>query len=262
MRRTSRMPRNVAATLCAAAFTFAAISAYAQSAPDPTPPTTTPDRGSPATPPQAPIYNIYVVASPAAPSEAPKEFVSPSDHHHEGFLLRMGLGAGYFHDSQKVTESGVGGDATISSMGVGIDLAIGGSLSPGLVLGGALLTNTAVEPKVDYGDPGGPSAARVNALILGPFIDYYTRPNGGLHFGGTIGFTAVAIRDRTSPIRAETVRGVAIVPEIGYEWWVGSEWAVGGMLRVVLERATGSRRDVTESDGIAAPSLMLTATFN
>jgi hypothetical protein len=173
----------------------------------------------------------------------------------------MAIGGGYFHDAEKLT-GGVGSNATISAAAAALELSIGGSLSPGLVLGGALLTNTAISPKIDYSDGSEPSKGRVNAVILGPFLDYYTRPSGGLHFGGTIGFVAVAIRDKGSPIDSEQVRGLGIVPEIGYEWWVGPEWGMGGLFRLIVAKAGRTRGDITESDTIVAPSLLFTTTYN
>src|SRR4051794_34540181 len=113
------------------------------------------DPGAPAPPPSpqpAPVYNIYVLAPPPV--------VPLGEHLHEGFFLRMALGFGYFHDRARLNPSGVGTDAAIPAAGTGAEFSMGGSLSQGFVLGGALLTETAVSPTIHYDDGSPPSSAR------------------------------------------------------------------------------------------------------
>src|SRR4051812_18157168 len=83
-------------------------------------------------PPSAPVYNIYVLSPPPP-------VVAPTDHLHEGFLLRMSLGFGYFHDHAKIEPAAAGTEATISAAGLAAEINLGGSVSQSLVLGGTLL---------------------------------------------------------------------------------------------------------------------------
>jgi len=186
----------------------------------------------------------------------------PAEHLHEGFLLRMALGFGYFHDSGNISSSGIGGTATISAAGLAAEISIGGSLSPSFVLGGALLSETAISPAIHYDDGAPPSNGRANAFVLGPFLDYYTRPSGGLHFGGAIGYATMTIRNKASPIDSAQVKGFGVVPEVGYEWWVAPEWGMGGLFRLMVVRAKESAKGAMETDTVVAPSLLFTATYN
>jgi hypothetical protein len=256
------MPTRITAFVSSAALVltarFASAADPGTSAPPPTAPSDpAPPGPAPApagTPPPAPVYNIYVISPPAA--------AAPSvEHLHEGFLLRMALGFGYFHDSAKFRAAGIGGDATISSAAFVAEISIGGSLSPGFVLGGAILDETAISPNIHYdGSPS--SSARANAFVLGPFLDYYTRPTGGLHFGGTLGYATMTMRDKGNPGDSGQMKGFGVVPEVGYEWWVASEWGIGGLFRLLVVRATRSTRDGNETDTVFAPSLLFTATYN
>jgi len=200
------------------------------------------------------VYNIYVISAPAT--------LPPEEHLHEGFLLRMGLGFGYFHDSMTITSSNIGGDASISAGDLGAEISIGGSLGTGFVLGGALLFETAISPAIHYADGSPPDKARANAFVLGPFLDYYTRPSGGLHFGGTIGYATMTVGDRASSRNAAQPKGFGIVPEVGYEWWVASEWGIGGMFQLMVVRVKDTTKRETETDTVVTPSLLFTATYN
>jgi hypothetical protein len=110
------------------------------------------------------VRRLVVMALLAAPSIAhaqapdPTPAVPPSEHAsgsaphtHDGFYMRLGLGAAWGHDSYAVKSIfGPGGKGTISGTGGVFEAAFGGTPHPSWVLGGALLALSFPSPKDTY----------------------------------------------------------------------------------------------------------------
>jgi hypothetical protein len=153
---------------------------------------------------------------------------NPSWRRHDGFYMRMSLGAGGIgarttrSDGSVAFETGAGGSA--------FDFLLGGSPTPGLTLGGGFQFDVG-QRDPETGPDGEPRSATRDAFALaGPFIDVFPAPRGGFHFGGMLGGAALAHSESvdSDPL---TYRGVGGSLWLGYDWWVARQWSLGAMLR-------------------------------
>jgi len=206
---------------------------------------------------------------PPPPVPAP----DPTVHRHDGFYLRLGLGIGTFIANAKPSFGSV--DAT--GTGLAFDIAIGGTPTDGLVIGGVLLTNSAAtvhwkgdairethdgRSKVD-GDSG-------TLGLLGVFADYYPDPTGGFHVQAALGIGTLSFdsnRDVNSrfPPDKWSGGGAGAMLGVGYEAWIAKQWSLGGVFRVLA--VTGSLRAENEDSGSfgakgIAPALLFTGTYH
>src|SRR5579883_1357374 len=121
----------------------------------------------------------HALASPDDPIEqAPR----PGFRTHDGFYFRASLGPAFVATAFRTPTSSV---STASASG---ELAFGGTPSPGLVIGGAIWWTAAPSTTATQGS----IALPLDALVLygvGPFIDWYPDPRGGLHFESGLAMT-------------------------------------------------------------------------
>jgi hypothetical protein len=202
-------------------------------APPPPPP---PAGGQPPPPPvvyqpgpQPQPYGYGAPPPPPPPPPAPP----PGDYLHDGFYLRFALGGGGFTAKGGLEPASTYGDYKISGGGVGMDLAIGGSPVPGLTIGGEYLFQQAVKPTVEAGNVSVTSPNNLNFGLIGPFIDWYPDPEGGFHFGGTLGlaFLGVSNQDGSTSTNSDgstnTITGGGGALGVGYDFWVGRQLSLG-----------------------------------
>jgi hypothetical protein len=69
------------------------------------------------------------------------------------------------------------------------DLLLGAAPSPGIVLGGALFLDSLPSTRFDSG--GISAKTGLSLVTVGPFLDGYPNPRGGLHAGGMLGASVV-----------------------------------------------------------------------
>jgi hypothetical protein len=153
---------------------------------------------------------------------------NPSWRRHDGFYLRMSLGAGGI--GARVTRSDGSAAFETGSGGSAFDFMLGGSPMPGLTLGGGFQFDLG-QRDPETGPDGEPRRATRDAFALvGPFIDVYPDPRGGFHFGGMLGGAALAHSesDDADPL---TYSGAGGSIWLGYDWWVARQWSLGAMLR-------------------------------
>lgn len=163
-------------------------------------------------------------------------------HTHDGFYARVNLGFGMLDTS--IDTPGSGSDLTANGDTLAMDLAIGYSPTPGIVVGGAVLFESL--PSADFDDPSA-SEANASTLLLGPFFDGYPNARKGFHLGGTLGLAQDRL-SRKSVAGFRTAEGFGLAAWIGYDFWVADEWSVGGLLRVMGTRATADADQTTNYD--------------
>lgn len=201
---------------------------------------------------------------------APQRRVTRGNHLHDGFYLRMGLGVANHRSQIEGRMRGTSGyllsdaDATLRGAGAAIDLAIGGTPAPGLVVGVELGGHSVVRPTLSGAD-----AKKLDQLTYSRFaamLDWYPNPQRGLHVQGSLGFatTSYSLRDSVIDQDDRTLTGWAWSLGIGYEAWVGAQWSLGGVLR--LDGAS-LRGDVDRfSDGqrqtMLSPALLVVMTYH
>jgi hypothetical protein len=186
----------------------------------------------------------------------PEAPVQRSYHVHDGFYLRANIGLGAY---------GVRYDDDVNAGGASLafDLMIGGSPSPGFVIGGALLGDFNRNLSVRQGDRD-IGEASVGTGLIGPFVDGFPNSKGGWHLGGMIGLATVRTEDLPGSDEVRTDQGVGGAVFGGYDAWVADEFAIGGLMRFSAAVArsedseTGRKLDSTST----ALTLMFTALYH
>jgi len=189
----------------------------------------------------------------------------------------MGLGFGRLYVKMHSDDSPqLGGsvDGSLAGGGLSFEFALGGTIAPGLVLGGGFWAIGAGKPTMrhlEVGGAGQPNLSPVSAGagLLGPFVDYYVDPKKGLHFQGALGLGSVNV-DRINDasglrvVDKKNAGGLGFMLGGGYEWWVGEQWSLGGILRMVyVSTETSSNAPERWSYiGFAAPELLFVATYH
>ncbi len=158
---------------------------------------------------------------------------------HRGFYLRAALGGGFARDGLSYTGPlGVkypSGEASGGSV-VG-DVALAGSLKPGLFLGGAFFFEQVASPKVTLGGVDVASDVGVGTLLfVGPYVDWYFDPHKGMHLLGSVGGARITTKDKsgnTADQNASPVGG-GLIAGFGYDWWIGEHWSAGVVGRLTF----------------------------
>lgn len=185
----------------------------------------------------------------------------PSEHLHDGFYLRAGLGVA--RPTARLTlASGVVSDLT--GAGVALDLAIGAAPIDGLVfaidLGGF---GVARAGRVDLG--GESIAARdLDVSRLGLLIDVYPAPRRGVHVQGGAGlFSASYALGGAAPSGPFRSTGFGWNLGVGLESWVDAQASIGVVARVDGASLEGAGADGTRGETLhlLAPSVLFAATF-
>jgi len=188
-------------------------------------------------------------------------------HRHDGFYLRLSTGFGPYNES--ISQKGQNPHTTVTGIATVGDFAIGGSLRPGFVLGGAIWSTSvlAADARTDAGEVVPPSAGqRSSYSVIGPWMDYYFNPRGGLHMPVSCGFAVVRGLDAEGVRfnQDNTAFGAGFLVGLGYEWWVSDEWSVGVLGRlagIVATNKDDNGRRWIHAIG-SAPSVLFTVTYN
>ncbi len=174
-------------------------------------------------------------------------------YRHEGFYFAVRSGIGFF----SVRGSGPLGDASIKGLGNAADLAIGGTVAPGLVLGGVFrewstagtfdggppitATRTHFVNGVSTTDPPLTLSgnARATSIEAGAFLDWFPNPERGWHVGASVGIGGVGVTDDSSAMSV----GGGVMGSIfgGYQWWIGPSWSLG--IQGVLSGGSAAKLD-------------------
>lgn len=149
-----------------------------------------------------------------------------------------------------------------------MEISIGGTPSPGVVLGGAVLVNKvfALSSKDDVIDGDEPTLDGVSFSLnaLGAFLDFYPNPKSGLDFHAFVGVGKLATT-RPGPTNIDDPGGVILSGGVGYEWFIAEELSLG-----VHARLTGGSLDVSETGNststttvtVLVPALLVAATYH
>jgi hypothetical protein len=194
--------------------------------------------------------------------------------HHDGFYLRLGGGFTYVSDSVETDEYPLFNDAEGTAKGFGAagELGIGGSVSPGVVLGGGIFSHwlpsleseNAEVANVDVPDIEFDEGA---LWVMGFLVDYYPNPSAGLHLQGSAGLALGSLGDGRSngnlTLDEHSGIGLGLVAGIGHEWWVANNWGLGLLGRFTAAWFTAEDdNDVEWSHFAIAPAILFTATMN
>jgi hypothetical protein len=199
-----------------------------------------------------------------------------ADHLHDGFYLRLGGGIGFVSDSFESEAVPLLGDieGTITGGAAVGELAIGGAVAPGVILGGGFYGHTLPSPTAEDVEAGPVTIEEIefesgNFVLLGPFIDYYFNPERGLHLQGSLGLGLFTLGE--GEINGEpagdggeqTATGFAVMAGIGHEWWISGGWGLGLQGRFSAGWTSGEDdNEVDWNHAVIAPAILFTATMN
>lgn len=170
---------------------------------------------------------------------------------HDGFQFRATLGGGYLHDSESVDGApDANFDASISGGAALLELYLGGTPVPGLVLGGYLSGMSAPGPSAELNDTTLESDDDFSLGLgsIGPYVDFYPDPHGGFHLLGSLGYAQVTFNDGDDTIEQATSSGFTLGGGIGYDAFVTDEWSLGVLGRLGYAWTSHETSGITVND--------------
>lgn len=179
---------------------------------------------------------------------------------HDGFYLRLGAGLGYSIGKAKPDRGA--GDATASGAAAATEVAVGGTVAPGLVIGGGSYSLILPSPKYDV-DGTKADGGTHHVGGLGPFVDYYVNPKEGLHAQAAL-LLAYMVVDKTDHSEGASGPGFGGMLGVGYEVWLGEQWSLGPLFRVTYHSATAEQTnsDIKTKISLFTPTLLLGVTYH
>jgi hypothetical protein len=168
----------------------------------------------------------------------------------------MSIGGGAIAAEREYDHSAFS-NSTMRGGGLAIDFLLGGTPTPGFVIGGGFLSNGMENPSNETSGGKSDTEWTVTTAVVGPFIDGFPDPEGGFHIGGMLGLANLVVQDDDN-LQDEQTGGFGASLWAGYGGWVGSDWTLGGMLRLT---AAATRRDFEHDDGSDVVEEVSTGTF-
>jgi hypothetical protein len=179
-----------------------------------------------------------------------------ADKTHDGFYLQAATGLGYYSMSG---ESVPGAEESFSGMSVPLSLMLGGSPTGGLAIGGGFMIDYVPSP--GYQINGEDVDLQVDftqyVIGIGPFVDYYLDPAGGLHFQGFVGWGGVETSTE-GDVGGSDPTGLVTALGVGYDLFISDEWSVGGMGRFTFAPLSFNDISLTTIE----PALLVTLTYH
>lgn len=179
-------------------------------------------------------------------------------------------------DRAQLGDWGTYRDVEVKQGGVtpGTHVALGFSPTAGLALALSLETATIVAGVGDsFRFRGGNHSDRyvyktAQLELVGPLLDWYPWPQRGLHFQASPGLAVFIAGQGDTPgdaprLRAHTALGWGVSVAAGYEFWIGEEWSLGLLGRLLYSATDG--RDAPGNDWshrMLAPAIGLTTTYH
>lgn len=165
----------------------------------------------------------------------------------DGFFLRAGLGPAFALGTLSIPA----GEQDSRGLGVGTELSLGGTVAPGLVLGGATFPMVVPSPSYDGVDAGGQHVSGT-----GPFVDWYPSARGGWHLRAGLLLAAGYLDGGERGSKVGVGYGATLGG--GYDAFVGDEWSLGFVARATAYQLSG----VDDSLRLLSPALLAVATYH
>lgn len=179
---------------------------------------------------------------------------------HDGFFLRLSLGAAYLHESWSPAGGSPG--AEYGGGGTSFEAAIGKSVRPGLIVGGLWQLVAVTDPNESYLGTTYVVGATYRLLdVVAGFVDYYPRPRRGLHLGGSAGLLVASNIDLKYGALT-TSGGAALSVRCGYDAFFSSRWSVGALAQLTGYRYATTEASISSVSYGLLPTLALAFTFN
>lgn len=185
-----------------------------------------------------------------------------SYHNHDGFYVRLNIGAGILgasvnNDSESVP------DYSGSGFGLDLDVFVGGTPSPGLSLGGAVMLGGGSTSDIEVEGASVDEQAGISSVLMAFFLDGFPDNNRGFHLGGAVGLAAARVsRDSRSDLSEHKGGGLGGAAWLGYGGWVAPEWTLGGMLRFLATLTSDDQNGDSQTAQVYSLALMFSALYN
>ncbi|MDX2053186.1 MAG: hypothetical protein SFV15_12385 [Polyangiaceae bacterium] len=172
---------------------------------------------------------------------------------HDGFYLGVGYGVGLFDMS---VQAGRLNGFYLSGVMKPLELRIGATTLPGLVIGASYLQGSVVEPeKLSSEERTLPSPKEVNLTGFGFFLDFYPWVDKGLHVSTTLRYCATDVKGDEGD-----ADGWAYGAGVGYSTWVSSQWSLGLELQGGRGSFTRTRDNLDDTTEVTTALWSLAAT--
>jgi hypothetical protein len=175
------------------------------------------------------------------------------------FFLRLSAGAAYLRESWSPAGSSPG--AVFSGGGPSLELSLGRSVRPRLVVGGLWQLVGVSDPTESYLGTTYDSPGTARLLdVVAAFADYYPSPRRGFHVGGSAGLLAASNLDRACCLR--TYWGAALSVRVGYDVFFSRRWSIGAFAELGAYRYSSSEANVSFASYGLLPTLALALSFD
>ncbi len=187
--------------------------------------------------------------APAPPSGGPRR---------QGWYFRGALGLGLRRDG--LSGGSISGSAT--GAGASLDLAVGTTILPGLVLGGGLFVDATSRPTLSLKGMGDSTFDTSTLSVIAAMGDWYLRHElDGWHVQGALGLALLSYsRSSVTPgssVGTNSGSGGALILGGGYEWPIDGDWAIGALGRFVF----ASVSEGVFSHGVFTTSVLASVTW-
>jgi hypothetical protein len=148
-------------------------------------------------------------------------------HEHDGFMLRLALGFGGASSKWSPKDSSLS-DTKISGGGASFSIDLGSSVAENLVLHARIADLVVVSPKFSVDGMTGDTVDDLNygAVLIAPALTYYFMPIN-LYLTAAIGFSTITMQSDKASIDKNSKIGFGLNFDVGKEWWVSDNWALG-----------------------------------
>jgi hypothetical protein len=172
-------------------------------------------------------------------------------HVHDGFYFRVAQSFGVYDERLQSQEFVNGGTIEARNRGMATvsDLAIGGTIAPGWVIGGGIYSLDLIastfrtsEDSVAVVVPEELDPGLRSLSLIAPFVDWYPNVHGGFHAQAALGLATLTPRLFGHPATDNSeylALGAGLLIGTGYEWWVADEWSIGVLGQLGFRVLTG-----------------------
>jgi hypothetical protein len=154
-------------------------------------------------------------------------------------------------------------DADGSGGAAMLDVLIGGTPVPGLVVGGGYQFDMAQHADYNFGSNSTGSGGNVVRGVIGPFVEWFPDRHGGFSTGLLLGYTVLALQTPTIRILGTEVGGDINTQGfggniwVGYAHWISRQWSLGLEARGGLA-STKNRDDSSQTGSGTSWAVLIT----
>ena len=174
-----------------------------------------------------------------------------TDYNHNGFYLRLAIGRG--------AQWGGLGDYRYRTGGLSADILLGGMPRPGLGLGLGLFGVASATTIIRRNGEVFATDKPLGLTLVGPFVDGFPNPRGGLHYGSSMGFATSGINELSRG------RGFGYAAWVGYGIWMDAHYSAGALLRGTVAHTFWGEETTTGTDlhgSMGSLDLCITLLYN